>query len=103
MPRVQLDILLSETSVSTALSRSIPDAPREMEARVEQWVQRHEDLYRRWCGLLGEVRSGSQVSFPLFAVAIRELVETFADKWPDRRGQLSGQLTVIRQDLVEGM
>ena len=35
--------------------------------------------------------------------AIRELVETFADKWPDRRGQLSGQLTVIRQDLVEGM
>jgi hypothetical protein len=35
--------------------------------------------------------------------AIRELVETFAQKWPDRRGQLSGQLTVIRQDLVEGM
>ena len=35
--------------------------------------------------------------------AIRELVETFADKWPDRRGQLSGQLTVIRQDLIEGM
>ena len=35
--------------------------------------------------------------------AIRELVETFAEKWPDRRGQLSGQLTVIRQDLVEGM
>ena len=35
--------------------------------------------------------------------AIRELVETFAEKWPDRRGQLSGQLTVIRQDLVEGI
>ena len=35
--------------------------------------------------------------------AIRELVKTFAQKWPDRRGQLSGQLTVIRQDLVEGM
>ena len=35
--------------------------------------------------------------------AVRELVETFAEKWPDRRGQLSGQLTVIRQDLVEGM
>ena len=35
--------------------------------------------------------------------AIRELVETFAQHWPDRRGQLSGQLTVIRQDLVEGM
>ena len=48
-------------------------------------------------------RTGYDVSFPLFAVAIRELVETFADKWPDRRGQLSGQLTVIRQDLVGGM
>ena len=35
--------------------------------------------------------------------AIRELVETFAQRWPDRRGQLSGQLTVIRQDLVGGM
>ena len=35
--------------------------------------------------------------------AVRELVETFAEKWPDRRGQLSGQLTVIRQDLVGGM
>ena len=35
--------------------------------------------------------------------AIRELVETFAQHWPDRRGQLSGQLTVIRQDLVGGM
>ncbi|GEK46281.1 NAD-glutamate dehydrogenase [Bisbaumannia pacifica] len=53
----------------------LEDAPREMEARVEQWVQRHDSLYRRWCGLLGEVRSGSQVSFPLFAVAIRELVD----------------------------
>ena len=41
---------------------------------------------------------------PMGVIAcIRELVETFADKWPDRRGQLSGQLTVIRQDLVEGM
>ena len=50
----------------------------------------------------GAAPSAVRVEMGVIA-AIRELVETFAQKWPDRRGQLSGQLTVIRQDLVEGM
>ena len=34
---------------------------------------------------------------PMGVIAtIRELVETFAQKWPDRRGQLSGQLKIGR-------
>ncbi|GGY05451.1 NAD-specific glutamate dehydrogenase [Litchfieldella qijiaojingensis] len=53
----------------------LDDAPREVEARVEHWIERHSVLYRRWCGLLSELRSGTQGSYPLFAVAIRELVD----------------------------
>ncbi|WP_419307967.1 NAD-glutamate dehydrogenase [Chromohalobacter israelensis] len=50
-------------------------APRDVEPRVDQWLERHAGLVERWCGLLDEVRSGSQGGFPLFAVAIRELVD----------------------------
>ncbi|GAB2794755.1 NAD-glutamate dehydrogenase GdhB [Halomonas shantousis] len=48
---------------------------QEPEPRVAQWLERHADLVERWCALLNEVRSGAQSSFPLFAVAVRELVE----------------------------
>ncbi|OLO09896.1 NAD-glutamate dehydrogenase, partial [Chromohalobacter japonicus] len=50
-------------------------APSGVEPRVEQWLERHAGLVERWCGLLNEVRSGAQGGFPLFAVAIRELVD----------------------------
>ncbi|RAR59683.1 glutamate dehydrogenase (NAD) [Onishia taeanensis] len=49
--------------------------PREVEQRVEQWFENHAAMYQRWCRLLVEVHSGSQGGFPLFAVAIRELVD----------------------------
>ncbi|WP_148254362.1 NAD-glutamate dehydrogenase [Aidingimonas lacisalsi] len=50
-------------------------APRDVEPRVEQWLTRHHSLYQRWCNLYEEIRSGSQGGYPLFAVAIRELVD----------------------------
>jgi glutamate dehydrogenase len=49
--------------------------PREVEQRVEQWFENHSAMYQRWCKLLVEVHSGAQGGFPLFAVAIRELVD----------------------------
>ncbi|MDR5904944.1 NAD-glutamate dehydrogenase [Franzmannia qiaohouensis] len=48
---------------------------RDVEQRVEQWLERHDRLFQRWCSLLAEVRSGSQGGFPLFSVAIRELAD----------------------------
>ncbi|WP_136067143.1 NAD-glutamate dehydrogenase [Modicisalibacter radicis] len=51
------------------------EAPREVEPRVDQWLARHADLHERWCGLVSEVRGGAQGGYPLFAVAIRELVD----------------------------
>ncbi|QEA39448.1 NAD-glutamate dehydrogenase [Pistricoccus aurantiacus] len=51
------------------------EAPKEVEARVSAWLEANEELYRRWCRLLSEIRAGGQADFPLFAVAIRELVD----------------------------
>ena len=51
------------------------NAPREIDERVDNWMASHEGLVSRWCSLLGEMKSGAQLSFPLFAVALRELVD----------------------------
>jgi glutamate dehydrogenase len=48
---------------------------REPEERVGHWLDMHSALHDRWCRLIAEVRSGGQASFPLFAVAVRELVD----------------------------
>ncbi|MCG6657358.1 NAD-glutamate dehydrogenase [Halomonas campisalis] len=48
---------------------------REPDERVQHWLEAHSALHERWCRLVSEVRSGSQASFPLFAVAVRELVD----------------------------
>ncbi|PRY72395.1 NAD-glutamate dehydrogenase [Halomonas ventosae] len=49
--------------------------PRDCAERVEQWLSLHQGMHRRWCRLLEEVGSGSHGGFPLFAVAVRELVD----------------------------
>ncbi|PMR75451.1 NAD-glutamate dehydrogenase [Billgrantia endophytica] len=49
---------------------------REPDERVNNWLEMHGVLHERWCRLVAEVRSGSsQASFPLYAVAVRELVD----------------------------
>ncbi|MBS9405219.1 NAD-glutamate dehydrogenase [Halomonas sp. TRM85114] len=51
-------------------------APSEAVERVDQWLQLHAAMHERWCRLIAEVgRTGSQGGFPLFAVAVRELVD----------------------------
>ncbi|MCG7600936.1 NAD-glutamate dehydrogenase [Halomonas sp. McH1-25] len=54
---------------------NMEDSSLDVGPRVEQWLSRHSDLHERWCGLVNEVRHGAQGGFPLFAVAIRELVD----------------------------
>ena len=49
-----------------------PEAPAE---RVAAWLERHDAMHARWCRLLEQVGSGGQGGFPLFAVAVRELVD----------------------------
>ncbi|MBB3140248.1 NAD-glutamate dehydrogenase [Halomonas organivorans] len=54
---------------------SMEGGPRDSAERVERWLSLHESMHQRWCRLLEEVGSGSQGGFPLFAVAVRELVD----------------------------
>ncbi|WP_404325308.1 NAD-glutamate dehydrogenase [Cobetia sp. UIB-001] len=56
------------------------NAPREIDERVDSWMASHESLVSRWCSLLGEMKGGAQLSFPLFAVALRELVDLAESK-----------------------
>lgn len=51
------------------------EAPREVELRVERWQEQHAPLFERWNALRAEISTGSQVGFPLVAVALRELVD----------------------------
>ncbi|WP_302141844.1 NAD-glutamate dehydrogenase [Halomonas alkalicola] len=48
---------------------------REAGERVDQWLELHAGMHSRWCKLLEQVGSGGQGGFPLFAVAVRELVD----------------------------
>ncbi|SDI72129.1 NAD-glutamate dehydrogenase [Billgrantia gudaonensis] len=48
---------------------------RDADERVAHWLDQHRHLHERWCRLVSEVRGGSQGGFPLFAVAVRELVD----------------------------
>ncbi|QTF93971.1 NAD-glutamate dehydrogenase domain-containing protein, partial [Halomonas sp. BM-2019] len=48
---------------------------REACERVDQWLELNAGMHRRWRKLLEQVGGGSQGGFPLFAVAVRELVD----------------------------
>ncbi|WP_413615047.1 NAD-glutamate dehydrogenase [Halomonas cupida] len=60
----------------TASILQMEGGPRDTSARVDQWLDHHGAMHQRWCKLLEQVGSGgSQGGFPLFAVAVRELVD----------------------------
>ncbi|WP_069383490.1 NAD-glutamate dehydrogenase [Halomonas caseinilytica] len=59
----------------TASVLGMEGGPRDSTERVERWLSQHEGMHQRWRHLLEEVGSGSQGGFPLFAVAVRELVD----------------------------
>ncbi|HET8791594.1 MAG TPA: NAD-glutamate dehydrogenase, partial [Modicisalibacter sp.] len=68
------DLDRQQLSLSVSVLK-MDDAPRDVASRVDHWFERHASLLERWSSLLDEVRSGTQGGFPLFAVAIRELVD----------------------------
>lgn len=52
---------------------TLEDGASELQARLEQWLGRYSLQVGRWQDLLHEVRSGSNVGYPLFAVIIRQM------------------------------
>ncbi|PTL93718.1 NAD-glutamate dehydrogenase [Halomonas litopenaei] len=59
----------------TASVMKMESGARDTAGRVDQWLKHHESMHKRWCRLINEVDSGAQGGFPLFAVAVRELVD----------------------------
>ncbi|GED21748.1 NAD-glutamate dehydrogenase [Halomonas halmophila] len=59
----------------TASVLGMQGGPRDSAERVSLWLGQHEAMHDRWRHLLDEVGGGSQGGFPLFAVAVRELVD----------------------------
>ncbi|WP_027967231.1 NAD-glutamate dehydrogenase [Halomonas halocynthiae] len=58
----------------TAAVLDMQGGPKEAAERTQAWLTQHEVMHERWCRLLEKVR-GTQADFPLFAVAVRELVD----------------------------
>ncbi|MEB0077545.1 NAD-glutamate dehydrogenase [Pseudomonas sp. CCI3.2] len=62
-----------------------PDAPAEIEARLEAWLEQHMPMVDRWRAMLVELRAASGTDYAMYAVANRELLDL----------AMSGQASVI--------
>lgn len=68
------DIDRQQLALTTSVLK-LEAGSRDTQERVDQWLEQHQQLHRRWCHLINEVRGGSEGGFALFAVAVRELVD----------------------------
>jgi glutamate dehydrogenase len=62
-----------------------PDAPEEIDARLELWLEQHLPMVDRWRAMLVELRAASGTDYAMYAVANRELLDL----------AMSGQSSVI--------
>ena len=60
------DIDRQQLALTTSVLK-LEAGSRDTQERVDQWLEQHADLHRRWCRLIDEVRSGSEGGFALFA------------------------------------
>jgi glutamate dehydrogenase len=62
-----------------------PDAPQEIQARLDMWLEQHLPMVDRWRAMLVELRAASGTDYAMYAVANRELLDL----------AMSGQTSVI--------
>lgn len=63
----------------------MPDAPEEVEARLDLWLEQHVPMVDRWRAMLVELRAASGTDYAMYAVANRELLDL----------AMSGQTNVV--------
>ncbi|MNJ76896.1 NAD-specific glutamate dehydrogenase [compost metagenome] len=61
------------------------DAPEDMDARVNLWLDQHRVMVNRWRAMLDELRAATGTDYAMYAVANRELVDL----------AMSGQAAVV--------
>jgi glutamate dehydrogenase len=53
----------------------IQGAPKDIPSRVEQWMDQHEELVKRWQQMLTEFKATEDAEFSMYSVALRELLD----------------------------
>jgi len=67
------DDLDSQQRAITVSVLQMSDAPDDLDARVQLWLEQREYQVERWRRMLVELRSASSVDYAMYAVAGREL------------------------------
>ncbi|GGJ84066.1 NAD-glutamate dehydrogenase [Pseudomonas matsuisoli] len=68
------DLDMQQRAITVSVLQ-MPDAPEEMEARVESWLSQRQYLVDRWRALLTELHAATASDYAMFAVASRELTD----------------------------
>ncbi len=68
------DIDLQQRAITISVLQ-MADAPQEMDARVNLWLDQHRVMVNRWRAMLDELRAATGTDYAMYAVANRELVD----------------------------
>jgi len=53
----------------------LKDAPKDLEQRIDMWMEQHKDLVLRWTQTLTEFKATEDAEFSMYSVALRELLD----------------------------
>jgi len=53
----------------------LKDAPKDIEQRIDLWMEQHKDLVLRWTQTLTEFKATEDAEFSMYSVALRELLD----------------------------
>jgi len=54
---------------------NLKDAPKDIEQRIDLWMEQHKDLVLRWTQTLTEFKATEDAEFSMYSVALRELLD----------------------------
>ena len=54
---------------------NLSSAPRDIEKRIDLWVEQHQGLISRWQQTLTDFKAAEDAEFPMYSVALRELLD----------------------------
>jgi glutamate dehydrogenase len=73
--RDDLDRVQKKLSVSVLKLKSKKVMGKTTEERIEEWLNQHQFLIKRWQNLLAEIKSSPNVAFVTYSVVLRELFD----------------------------
>jgi len=53
----------------------LSDAPEDIDERITAWAEGHADMLKRWRTMLTELKAMKTLEFPMYSVALRELMD----------------------------